>query len=63
MMPKCPSALAWSVVIALAATPPSVRAQDAVRKPVSLKQMTVERMSAGTVKAGDLSPRLRAEGE
>ena len=48
---KCISAFACAVAIALAELPSSARAQDAARvKPAAVKQMTVERISAGTVK-------------
>jgi hypothetical protein len=42
------SALAWALAIALAKAPPSVSAQDAARvEAAPVKQITVERMSAG----------------
>jgi len=51
MKRKCAGALACVVAIALTETPSSVRAQDAARiKPASAKQITVERIRAGTVK-------------
>src|SRR5512143_892104 len=50
MKPKCVSALACAVAIALAGAPPSVQAQDVAHiKAAPVKQITVERISAGAV--------------
>lgn len=51
MTPRRVNALACAIAVAVAGTPPSVAAQDAARAKIApVKQITVERIRAGTVK-------------